>query len=247
MTRLLEVDDLVVRYGNVKALHGVSLHADADEIVAILGRNGAGKTTLLRTIFGFVRPVHGAVRFAGDTVTRWPPHRLGRHGVAYVPEERGIFVELSVVENLRLGAIRADGDSDKMIDRVYELFPPLRESARRPAGTLSGGQQQMLGIGRALMAGPRLLLLDEPSLGLAPRVLGELFAAMTELASRGLTILLVEQNVHRALSIASRGYVLDLGRIALEGSPAEILEHPRLQSAYLSASRGPRSAERRNK
>jgi branched-chain amino acid transport system ATP-binding protein len=233
MTPVLEVADLVVRYGNIGALHGVSLRVEPGETVALVGRNGAGKTTLLQTVYGFVRAAGGTIRFQGEDITRRAAHELAALGIAYVPETRGIFRDLSVGENLRLGAFRAREREEERHKDVLGLFPVLADREGDRAGTLSGGQQQMLALARALMAGPRLLLLDEPSLGLAPMVIDSLFQALGRLAERGMTVLLVEQNVRRALSLASRGYLLNLGTIVLEASAEDILSSERLESIYL--------------
>ncbi len=245
MIPALDVADLVVTYGKVQALHGVSLRVGQGETVALVGRNGAGKTTLLRAAFGFVRPASGAVRFEGREITGRPAHRMPSIGIAYVPESRDVFKRLSVLENLRLGALRSARSESDGLAQVFSLFPALEGRSRASAGTLSGGQQQMLALGRALMSGPRLLLLDEPSLGLAPKVLDSLFASLGELSESGMSILLVEQNVRRALAIASRGYLLNLGRVVLEASAADILADDRLQSVYLGRSAEMLSGETR--
>ena len=237
----LQVDGLVARYGHVEALHGVSLRVDPGETVAVVGRNGAGKTTLLRSIFGYVRPSAGSIGFGGVDLSHRPPHAKARMGIAYVPEHRGILGRLSVLENLQLAALGARKQERDHLDEVFELFPVLHERATEAAAVLSGGQQQMLALGRALMTGPKLLMLDEPSLGLAPKVVDDLFGALAGLRDRGMTILLVEQNVRRALSIASRGYLMNLGQVELEAGAEEILHDDRLYSAYLGdLSQGPR-------
>jgi branched-chain amino acid transport system ATP-binding protein len=233
MTGALEVEDLVVRYGRVEALHGISLRVGGGETVALIGRNGAGKTTLLQTIYGFVRPAAGAIRYDGTDITRVPPYGMARRGIAYVPETRGVFHELSILENLRLGALRARDREDERMEEVFDLFPVLRSRRGERAGTLSGGQQQMLALGRALMGGPGLLLLDEPSLGLAPTVADGLFESLRRLAVRGMAILLVEQNVRRALAIAARGYLLNLGAVAMAASATEMSRDERLERVYL--------------
>ena len=234
-TWLLQVANLASRYGKVEALRGVSLRIARGETVAVVGRNGAGKTTLLRSIFGFVHPYAGSVRFAGDELAGRPPHTMARRGIAYIPEHRAILGRLTVRENLELAALGAQTRAPDRLDEVFDLFPALAQVAKRPAATLSGGQQHMLSIGRGLVGSPRLLMLDEPSLGLAPRVVTELYEALGRLCDRGTTILLVEQNVHRAMSLASRGYLMHLGRIEMEAGAAEILTDPRLFSAYLGA------------
>jgi ABC-type branched-subunit amino acid transport system ATPase component len=232
-TASLEVEGLVARYGHVEALHGVSIGVRPGETVAVVGRNGAGKTTLLRSIFGYIPPSAGSVRFGGKDLAGRPPHAMVRMGIAYVPEHRGILGGLSVLENLQLAALGARKPESRHLPDVYALFPVLEERARHEAAVLSGGQQQMLALGRALMTGPKLLMLDEPSLGLAPKVVDDLFVTLARLRDAGMTILLVEQNVRRALSIASRGYLMNLGRVEVEAGAEEILADPRLYSAYL--------------
>jgi branched-chain amino acid transport system ATP-binding protein len=233
MAPLLELEDVEARYGPVQALRGVSLTVGEGEIVAVLGGNGAGKTTTLRAVSGMVT-MSGEVRFAGERITRAAPERVARAGIAHVPEGRGIFSELSVRENLRLGAyLRRDGFGEDY-ERVRGLFPWLEGRRDQQAGTLSGGEQQMLALARALMARPRLLLLDEPSLGLAPRVVRELFEIVGELNEKdGLAVLVVEQNAKLALRSSSRAYVLEVGRVALEGPSAELAENESVRKAYL--------------
>jgi branched-chain amino acid transport system ATP-binding protein len=233
MAPLLELQGVEARYGPVQALHGVSLTVGEGEIVAVLGGNGAGKTTTLRAISGLVT-MSGEVRFAGERITRAAPERVARIGIAHVPEGRGIFQELSVRENLRLGAyLRRDG-FDESYERARAYFPWLDERQDQQAGTLSGGEQQMLALARALMSQPRLLLLDEPSLGLAPIVVRELFDIVTKLNEKeGLAVLVVEQNAKLALRSSSRAYVLEVGRVALEGASAELAEHESIRKSYL--------------
>jgi branched-chain amino acid transport system ATP-binding protein len=234
MAALLGLKDVEARYGAVKALHGVSLTVDEGEIVAVLGANGAGKTTTLRTISGLVDH-SGEVSFAGTPIARASPERVARLGIAHVPEGRGIFGELSVWENLRLGAYaRRNGSAKDDYDRVLGYFPWLERRRDQQAGTLSGGEQQMLALSRALMARPRLLLLDEPSLGLAPMVVRELFQIVGELNEKdGLTVLVVEQNAKIALRHASRAYVLEVGKVALEGPSADLERNESVRKAYL--------------
>jgi branched-chain amino acid transport system ATP-binding protein len=233
---MLRVARLEVAYGQVQALRGVSLHVDAGETVCLIGANGAGKSSLLNAVSGLVTPAGGRVELDGRAVPAGTPaHRLVRQGVVQIPEGRQLFMELSVRENLRLGAYavgwsRAARDT---LDEVYTAFPVLRERAAQPAGALSGGEQQMLAIGRALMARPRLLLIDEPSLGLAPLVVEEVFARIQAIGRRGVPILLVEQNAAMALAVASRGYVLQTGRIVLEGTSAALRESAEVKRAYL--------------
>jgi branched-chain amino acid transport system ATP-binding protein len=232
---LLEVRDLKSAYGRVQALKGVSLEVRSGEIVCLVGGNGAGKTTLLRAISG-VQPVTGGwVRFAGDDITRAPPHRRVAMGIAQVPEGRQIFGALAVADNLRLGAyLRRDSDGIAAdLERVFAMFPVLKERRHTPGGALSGGQQQMLAIGRALMSRPRLLLLDEPSMGLAPLLVDQIFAAIQALKEDGVTVFLVEQNAAAALDMADRGYVVETGKVVHEGQARALLADERLREAYL--------------
>jgi branched-chain amino acid transport system ATP-binding protein len=228
---LLEVRALSSHYGRIQALHGIDLVIRESERVALVGANGAGKTTLLRTISGVQAATGGSVRFAGRDITRVPPARRVRLGIGQVPEGRQMFGPMSVEDNLLLGGYtRSRSERAQDLAQVYERFAVLEERRRQPAGTLSGGEQQMLAIGRALMARPRLLLLDEPSMGLAPRIVEQIFAVIREL--RG-TILLVEQNAHAALGVADRGYVVESGRIVLEGPSRALLEDEQVKAAYL--------------
>jgi len=232
---LLEVEGLDVYYVAVHALKGVSLHAEPGEIVTLIGANGAGKTTLLRTISGLIRARAGTVRFDGRDLTRVPPHEIVGLGISQSPEGRMVFANLSVEDNLELGAYRRRDRAGILADRerVYSLFPRLMERRRQNAGTLSGGEQQMLAIGRALMSRPRLLLLDEPSLGLAPLLVREIFKTIVEINRAGVTVLLVEQNAHMALTIAGRGYVLETGRVRLTDKAASLLQNDEVKRAYL--------------
>ncbi len=232
---MLEVEGLDVYYGAVHALKGVSVRAEGGEIVTLIGANGAGKTTLLRSISGLVPSRSGAVRFEGRDVTRLPAHEIVGLGVSQAPEGRMVFANLTVEDNLELGAYRRKDRPGIREDRdqVFQLFPRLRERRKQNAGTLSGGEQQMLAIGRALMSRPRLLLLDEPSLGLAPLLVREIFKTIAEINRRGVTVLLVEQNAHMALSLARRGYVLETGRVALEDTAANLLRNQEVKKAYL--------------
>lgn len=231
---MLEVDTIVSAYGRVEALHGVSLTVGKGEIVALVGSNGAGKTTLMRCISG-VQPVKtGSIRFAGAAIERVPAFRRVGMGLAQSPEGRQVFGPLAVEDNLRLGAYtRRDDAIERDLAHVFELFPILKDKRRQPAAGLSGGQQQMLAIGRAVMARPKLLLLDEPSMGLAPVIVAQIFDVMRQLRSEGTTIFMVEQNAFGALSIADRGYVIETGRIALEGTGQGLLADPRVREAYL--------------
>jgi branched-chain amino acid transport system ATP-binding protein len=230
---LLELEAVSARYGQIQALHDVSLHVEEGEVVAVLGPNGAGKTTTLRAISGTVRR-SGEIVFAERRLGRRGPESVARLGVAHVPEGRGLFAELTVRENLRLGAHTKRGRLAADLDRVQELFPWTVERARQEAATLSGGEQQMLALGRALMQRPRLLLLDEPSLGLAPTIVQDLFAIVRRLHEReGLSVLLVEQNANLALDLASRAYVLEAGRVAIEGESAELKRNESVRRSYL--------------
>jgi branched-chain amino acid transport system ATP-binding protein len=233
MAPLLELRNVEARYGPVKALHGVSLDVGEKQIVAVLGANGAGKTTTLRAISNTVRR-SGEIRFAGKSLARRSPESVVRMGIAHVPEGRGTFAELTVDENLRLGAYTRRGSSKDDLKRVRELFPWVDERSSQQAGTLSGGEQQMLAIARAIMARPRLLLLDEPSLGLAPLVVSEIFRIVKELNEQeGTTVLVVEQNANIALQAADTAYVLEVGRVALSGPSAELREHESVRRSYL--------------
>ena len=232
---LLQVEGLDVYYGAVHALKGVTLGARAGEIVTLIGANGAGKSTLLRTLSGLIRARAGKIEFDGRDLTRVPAHEIVALGISQSPEGRMVFANLTVEDNLELGAYRRKDRAGIRADRdqVYQLFPRLLERRRQPAGTLSGGEQQMLAIGRALMSRPRLLLLDEPSLGLAPLLVREIFKTIREINQRGVTVLLVEQNAHMALSIAGRGYVLETGHVRFEDEARRLLENEDVKRAYL--------------
>jgi branched-chain amino acid transport system ATP-binding protein len=229
------VRDLDVYYGAVHALKGVSLTAAQGEIVTLIGANGAGKTTLLRSISGLVPPRAGRVLLEGREITRMPPHEIVGLGISHAPEGRLVFANLSVEDNLDLGAYRRKDRAGIRADMasMYQLFPRLLERRRQTAGTLSGGEQQMLAIGRALMSRPRLILLDEPSLGLAPLLVREIFRTIQEINQGGVTVLLVEQNAHMALSVAKRGYVLETGRVQLEDEASRLLANDEVRKAYL--------------
>jgi branched-chain amino acid transport system ATP-binding protein len=235
MRFLLSVNELEAYYGRIRALKGVSLNVPEGGIVALLGANGAGKTTTLRVVSGLMRPARGMVEFDGRRVDRVSAEQLVRLGIAHVPEGRQIFPDLTVRENLRLGAYtRQDGSAiAEDLQRVYQHFPILDQRSGQLAGTLSGGEQQMLAIGRALMAKPRLLLMDEPSLGLAPRLVKEIFRIIEEIRASGTTVLLVEQNVHMALTVADYGYVLESGRVALADTSAALRQREEVQRSYL--------------
>ena len=231
---MLEVSGLNVRYGGITAVKGIDLAVRERELVALIGANGAGKTTTLKALSGLLRPASGTVRYAGRDVTRCPSHELVRLGLALVPEGRGVFGRLTVEENLAMGAYtRRDGEIRKDYDRAYALFPRLAERRRQAAGTLSGGEQQMLAIARALMSRPKLLLLDEPSMGLAPLMVQKIFETIRTVAAEGVTLLLVEQNARLALEVASRGYVMESGAIALADSAPALLTNPEVRRAYL--------------
>lgn len=231
---LLEVEDIYAGYGSITALHGISLTVDEGEVVTIIGSNGAGKSTALRSICGLNPPTRGTIRFAGRSIEHTPPQDIVRLGISQVPEGRRLFPRMSVVENLQMGAyLRRDEEVESDFERVFELFPRLAERRRQAAGTLSGGEQQMLAMGRALMARPRLLLLDEPSMGLAPLLVERIYQTIAEIRAQGTTILLVEQNANYALATASRAYVIETGVIALEGDSQTVRSSPDVQKAYL--------------
>jgi branched-chain amino acid transport system ATP-binding protein len=232
---MLELTDVHVRYGNIRALQGVSLRVDPGQLVALIGSNGAGKSTTLRAVSGLLRPSQGTITFEGADITTAPTDRIVAMGISHCPEGRRIFGSLTVAENLRLGAVsRSDGAAiAEDLAMVFDLFPILKERTGQAGGTLSGGEQQMLAIGRALMSRPRLLLLDEPSLGLAPLMVERIFATIAALKAQGLTILLVEQNVHQALDVADRAYVVETGRITVEGDAATLRHDPKVEQSYL--------------
>jgi branched-chain amino acid transport system ATP-binding protein len=233
---MLELEGVNAGYKDLQVLWGVSLRVEEGELVALVGPNGAGKTTTLRIISGLLRPTAGTVRFRGSPLDREPPHRIVEMGISQVPEGGRIFTGMSVEENLELGAFtpRARKEKDQTLRRVYQLFPRLEERKKQRAGTLSGGERQMLAIGRALMSQPRLLLLDEPSFGLAPLIVEQIFAMITEINRQGVAVLLVEQNVRAALELAQRAYVIENGRIVGEGSGDALLSFESVRSAYLA-------------
>ena len=233
---MLKVSNLHSAYGRIEVLHGVSLTVHVAEVVALIGSNGAGKTTLLRALSGVQAITAGEINFCGERIDRFASHRRVERGITQSPEGRQVFGPLTVADNLRLGAyMRRDKDIDRDRDRVFAMFPILHEKRNLVAEGLSGGQQQMLAIGRALMGKPRLLLLDEPSLGLSPTLVDQILEAIASLRADGVTILLVEQNANAALEIADRGYVLESGKIVLEGSGKDLLSDPKVQAAYLGA------------
>jgi branched-chain amino acid transport system ATP-binding protein len=234
MTSLLSVSNLEVSYGNIPALRGIDLDVNKGEIVTLIGANGAGKTTTLRTISGLLKPKSGEVTYDGRAITGIKPHVITAMGVSHVPEGRGIFANLTVNDNLELGAyLRNDKIKQSEYERIFTLFPVLKERIKQSAGTLSGGEQQMLAISRALMSKPQVLLLDEPSLGLAPQMVQTIFRVIKEINAEGTTILLVEQNAHMALVTAHRGYVMETGRIVLTDDTKALLSSDRIKKAYL--------------
>jgi len=231
---MLKIHDLRSGYGKIEVLHDVGVTIERGQIVTLIGANGAGKTTLLKTISGLIRPTAGTIQFDGKSIARRPPHKIVRLGLSQVPEGRAILKRMSVLDNLRMGAFtRNDSEISRDINAVFERFPALAERRGQMAVTLSGGEQQMLAIGRALMARPTLLLLDEPSLGLAPKFITRIFLTLRELKKEGKTILLVEQNARQALQVADHGYVMERGRIVLSGSGQELLNMPEVQRTYL--------------
>jgi branched-chain amino acid transport system ATP-binding protein len=230
---LLSVQDIEVRYGAIKALKGVSFEVNSGEVIALLGANGAGKTTTQKTVSGMLRPALGEILYQGQRIDGIPAHDLIRLGICHVPEGRRVFPRMTVHENLEMGAFRFKRPDPQVLEHVLELFPRLRERIRQPGGTLSGGEQQMLAIGRALMGKPTLLLLDEPSMGLAPLVVKQIFDIVKEINASGVTVLIVEQNAAQALGLAHRGYVLETGEIVLTGTGSELLADDRVRAAYL--------------
>jgi len=234
---MLSIAGLRAGYGRIEVLHDVALDVAQGQIVTLIGANGAGKTTLLKTISGLIRPNAGSIDFEGESIARRPPHRIVARGISHVPEGRAILKRMTVLDNLRMGAfVRRDAEVARDIDAVFVRFPALGERRAQMAGTLSGGEQQMLAIGRALVARPRLLLLDEPSLGLAPKFVTRIFLTLRELKQEGKTILLVEQNARQALQVADTGYVMERGRIALSGSGTALLDMPEVRRTYLGQS-----------
>jgi branched-chain amino acid transport system ATP-binding protein len=230
---LLAVDDIEVRYGHIRALKGVSFEVREGEIVALLGANGAGKTTTQKTVSGMLRPALGSISYEGERIDGIPAHHLINMGICHVPEGRHVFPRMTVAENLEMGAFRFKTVDQAELERVLVMFPRLRERYKQQAGTLSGGEQQMLAIGRALMGKPRLLLLDEPSMGLAPLIVAQIFDIIREINTAGVTVLLVEQNAAQALALANRGYVMETGEIVLEGTGQALLADDRIRAAYL--------------
>ena len=232
---MLQVTDLKVNYGVIQAIKGVSFEVNEGEVIALIGANGAGKTTILHTVTGLIAPKSGKIEFEGKDITKMPAHKIVTLGMAHVPEGRRVFADLSVYENLLMGAFtRKDKDEiAKTLEMVYKRFPRLKERKNQVAGTLSGGEQQMLAMGRALMSHPKILLMDEPSMGLSPLLVKEIFAIIREVNKQGITILLVEQNAKMALAISDRAYVLETGTITLSGDAQELLNDTRVKKAYL--------------
>ena len=232
---MLEVKDLEVYYGMIQAIKGISFEVNEGEVIALIGANGAGKTTILHTISGLIAPKKGSITFEGQEITKIPAHKIVENGLAQVPEGRRVFPSLSVLQNLKLGAYtRKDKkEIDDTLKMIYERFPRLEERKNQPAGTLSGGEQQMLAMGRALMSKPRIILMDEPSMGLSPIFVNEIFDIIKQVSASGTTVLLVEQNAKKALSIADRGYVLETGKIVKEGKASDLLNDEAVKKAYL--------------
>ncbi|WP_432150814.1 ABC transporter ATP-binding protein [Streptomyces sp. bgisy029] len=235
MTALLEVEDLRVAYGKIEAVKGISFKVEEGEVVTLIGTNGAGKTTTLRTLSGLIKPLTGQIKFNGKSLRKIPAHQVVSLGLAHSPEGRHIFPRMSIEDNLRLGAfLRKDNDGiNKDIQRAYDLFPILGERRKQASGTLSGGEQQMLAMGRALMSQPKLLMLDEPSMGLSPIMMQKIMATITELRTQGTTILLVEQNAQAALSLANHAHVMEVGSIVLSGTGQDLLHDDSVRKAYL--------------
>jgi branched-chain amino acid transport system ATP-binding protein len=235
---MLLVSDLETRYGKVEALSGINIRVAPDEILAVLGANGAGKTTLLNTISGLIRPTNGSIRFLGEEITKKAPYQIFQMGIVQIEEGQGIFIRMTIQENLEMGAFLESNRATvrKRMENIYDRFPALKSRSKRLAATLSGGERQQLAIGRALMARPKLLMMDEPSMGLAPLIVSEIFEIVSELKKQGITVLLVEQNVRKTLQVADRGYVINLGRIVHEGKSQSLLNDPIIQATYLGES-----------
>jgi branched-chain amino acid transport system ATP-binding protein len=232
---MLEITNLETKYGRITALQSINIQIEPQEIVAVLGANGAGKTTLLNTISGVLRPAKGTIQFLGQEITKMPPHRIVQMGIVHVEEGAGIFTRMTVQENLQMGAFLVSNKTKivQRIDNIYERFPALKLRSKKPAATLSGGERQQLAIGRALMANPKLLMMDEPSMGLAPLVVSQIFKIVQEIKKEGITVLLVEQNVRKTLQISDRAYVLRLGKIVHKGTGQSLIDDTLLQETYL--------------
>ncbi len=237
--RVLELDRVVGGYGDTQILHGVSMHVDAGEIVVIIGPNGAGKSTAMKAVFGLLKLTEGAVLLDGQAITNTPPEQVVRHGVCYVPQTGNIFPSLTVEENLEMGAFVRTDDFKPRLNEIYEMFPPLLEKRQQPAGTLSGGQRQMVAMGKALMLEPKILLLDEPTAGLSPKFRGEIFETVKKINSAGTPILMVEQNAKQALGIANRGYVLVDGKNRFEGTGQDLLDDREVAEMFLGGGKQP--------
>ena len=235
---LLEIRNLVVKYGGIEAVRGISLDVPRGKIVTLIGSNGAGKSSTLRSVVGLVKPAAGSITFKGEDLLKLPTETIVTRGITLVPEGRRVFVNLTVAENLRMGAYMRKDDFSKDLDRVYTLFPRLKERSWQPAGTLSGGEQQMLAIARALMSKPELVMMDEPSLGLAPIIVQEVFEIIREINQEGTTILLIEQNANMALKTADYGAVMETGKITLTGTGAELASNEQVREAYLGKAKG---------
>lgn len=234
MGTILKVDDINVYYGSIHAIKGISFEVEEGEVVTLIGANGAGKSTTLNTISGLLRSKTGSIEFMGQSLAKVPSHKIVERGLALVPEGRRIFLQMTVQENLEMGAFtQKGGETQQDLEKIYALFPRLKERLKQMAGTLSGGEQQMLAMGRALMSHPKLLMLDEPSMGLAPILVEQIFDIIKDLNQKGSTILLVEQNAQMALSVADRAYVLETGHVVMDGTGAELLTNERVRSAYL--------------
>jgi branched-chain amino acid transport system ATP-binding protein len=232
---MLQITNLEATYGKIRAIQEISIQVESNEVVAVLGANGAGKTTLLNTISGILRPSKGSINFLGDEITKMPSHKIVQLGIVHIEEGQGIFTRMTVQENLEMGAFLkpTNAEIEQRIDEIYKKFPALRPRSKKPAGTLSGGERQQLAIGRALMANPKLLMMDEPSMGLAPLIVSQIFKIVQELQTQGITVLLVEQNVRKTLQVSDRAYVLRLGKIVHEGMGQSLTNETLLQETYL--------------
>jgi branched-chain amino acid transport system ATP-binding protein len=232
---MLQITNLETRYGEIRALQEISIQVESHEVVAALGANGAGKTTLLNTISGILRPSKGSIKFLGEEITKMPSHKIVQLGIVHIEEGQGIFTRMTVQENLEMGAFLQPTNAkiEQRIDEIYKRFPALKPRSKKPAGTLSGGERQQLAIGRALMASPKLLMMDEPSMGLAPLIVSQIFKIVQEIQTQGITVLLVEQNVRKTLQVSDRAYVLRLGKIVHEGTGQSLINDTLLQETYL--------------